>query len=101
MNGYVNIENKYSDAILKFAVSDSEETTVVGIYKYLVGILSINKLFVAHGSFIDHTSSKNEYNLVFNIMKNSDESIIITVLFGNILIGVIATSDDKISKIGG
>ena len=101
MNGYVNIENKYSDAIMKFVSTGTSETTVDGIHEYLVALLSINKLLVANGSFIGAQSGKVEYSCVFNLSKNSDNSIIISILAGNVVVGIIVSSDNKITKIGG
>ena len=101
MNGYVNIDNKYSDAIMKFADSEVTEITVTGIYKYLEFIFSINKLFVSSGSIIDRSGGITEYNCVFNIIKNSDDDFFISILFGNVIIGISVAPDDKITKIGG
>ena len=101
MNGYVNIEQKFADAIVKFALGDTHEITVVGIHKYLDSLLSINKLLVANGSVIDSTSEKVEYNLVFNVSKNSSNDILITIFIGNIIFGIAVAVNDKISKIGG
>ena len=101
MNGYVNIEKKYADAIMSFAFGEASEVTVTGIYKHLDSLININKILVASGSFIDRTSSKIVYNSVFTVSKNSDGAIIITILSGNMVFGVIATSNDKITKIGG
>ena len=101
MNGYVNIEKKYADEIMKFTFGANSETTITGIYKHLDSLININKLLVANGSFIDRTSNKVVYNSAFNVSKNSDGGIIMTILSGNMVFGIIVTSNDKITKIGG
>lgn len=98
MNGYVYLDSKYANPLIKFLVSGGTETTIDGIYDKLSELYNTKKvIFISVDNVTIEGGTTTDFRNYLSIYKVPG-SFAISILPN---ISAFVTTENKVNKVGG